>query len=323
MSLIDKYVTQALNAPVPKFDYAMISGYLIDVALSEQHEFESEVTEYPVESGSDVTDNVRPKPIMVTMECIVSNTPIGTIANIRANALAQPGGNNPGSPADDAYAVMLKIRDDREPVTIATSLQTFTNMVMKSLSIPRATGRGDELRFTAVFQQVTIVTNKRIQTAIPIAQAPKTVNKAPIPIAAPTGTVQIDTKTLDWYDPTIGGWRRSAKKNPAKPDPNRTILNVLSVTTGTPPPPPSGDSWTLVQGFPLGFQSGDPLGNSTLQSNATYRQTLDLIKSGHGNTDGLKMSVMRTFVPTDFNSVLDVRNVIIPTNYTIIPNAVK
>lgn len=136
----------------------MIDEFLMDVSLNEGHEFESEVTEFPVESGSNIVDNVRPKPITVTMECLVSNTPIGFLATTRGT-----GSGSPSDPVDDAYEHLLKIRERREPVTIRTSLRTFENMVLKSLSIPRSSGRGDELRFTATFQQIQVVTNKRVR----------------------------------------------------------------------------------------------------------------------------------------------------------------
>ncbi len=156
--------------------YAMIDDYLIDCLLSDEHEYEAEVTEYPVESGATITDNIRPKPLTITMECLISNTPIGPLATIRdplsnvAGTFQLPSyhtGQDPNAretaqpPVSDAYNRMLEIRDKREPVTIRTSLGTFSNMAMKSLSIPRASGRGDDLQFTASFQQIKIVRRKR------------------------------------------------------------------------------------------------------------------------------------------------------------------
>jgi hypothetical protein len=147
------------GAQVLPSQLVMIDDFLIDVILNETHEFENEVTEYPVESGSNITDNVRPKPIVVTMECLVSNSPIGFLKDLR-DAVSEP--------ADDCYEHLQKIRDRRDYVTIRTSLRTFTSMVLKNLSIPRAQGRGDELRFTATFQQVQTVSNKRVRrTATP------------------------------------------------------------------------------------------------------------------------------------------------------------
>jgi hypothetical protein len=47
-----------------------------DVVGSEKHEFSSMVTEHPIETGSDVTDHVRPNLDRITLEGFVSQTPI-------------------------------------------------------------------------------------------------------------------------------------------------------------------------------------------------------------------------------------------------------
>lgn len=168
------------SAQVLPSQLVMIANYLIDCSLNEEHAFESEVTDYPVESGSNITDNVRPKPIVVTMECLVSNTPIGFLAEARHPN--REGATNPSEPADDCYELLQKIRDDRQPVSIRTSLRTFDNMVLKSLSVPRAPNRGDALRFTATFQQIQIVTNKRTRR-VAVPGGGKKVDKGQQPIA--------------------------------------------------------------------------------------------------------------------------------------------
>src|SRR5574342_5520 len=104
-----------------------IDDYLIDVTVAEEHELPAEVTAHPVEDGADITDHVRLTPISVTLEGIVSDTPIGRLAEQRAPD---------GRPSDDAYAFLKLVRSRREPVTIETSLETFTNMILQHLSVP-------------------------------------------------------------------------------------------------------------------------------------------------------------------------------------------
>lgn len=218
--------------------YCSIDGFLIDAIISENHELDNEVTEYPVESGADITDNVRPKPLVVTMECLITNTPIGAMAGIRkkdgqiGEVITSTGAGSDVSdhtPTDDCYQHLKQIRDKREPVKIVTTLETYDNMVLRSLSIPRATGRGDELRFTAEFQQVQIVSNTRsTRTAIPTAKGNRTVSSKPKPTGNGTQPVKqlfvnaltmikpdselpsggyASLHTLWWYDYSIKGWR--------------------------------------------------------------------------------------------------------------------
>lgn len=218
--------------------FCSIDGFLVDAIISENHELDNEVTEYPVESGADITDNVRPKPLVVTMECLISNTPIGTMAAARQKSgqigevITSTGAGSDvtdHTPTDDCYQHLKQIRDKREPVKIVTTLETYDNMVLRSLSIPRETGRGDELRFTAEFQQVQIVSNTRsTRVAIPTAKGSRTVSSKPKPAgtgAQPVkqlfvnGLIMIkpdselpsggyaSLHTFWWYDYEIKGWR--------------------------------------------------------------------------------------------------------------------
>ncbi len=153
----------APNVQILNKQLAMIDDFLIDCLLSDSHTFAAEVTKFPVESGGVISDNIRNEPLVVVMDCLISNTPIGQLVAIRDKV---------NEPADAAYDVLLKIRADRRPVTIRTSLRTYDTMALQNLSIPRASGRGDELRFTATWQQIEIVVNRRgTRVAIPGAKA--------------------------------------------------------------------------------------------------------------------------------------------------------
>ncbi len=231
--------------------YVMINNYIIDCSLSENHTFESEVTDYPQESGSNISDNIRPKPIVVMMECLVSNSPIGAIAQLRS------ADGNSDAPVDAAYDVLKKIYKSRDTVTIRTSLATWPNMAMKNLTIPRATGRGDELRFTATFQQLQTVTNKRFtRVSLPRATG-KSGNAKPLqPVAGLP--IQVDTVTGDWFDPDIRGWRRSAlyHKEPRTQKQMAAAVTTYDPTFGqsTELPGHSG-FWSLVRGIPTRLSS--------------------------------------------------------------------
>jgi hypothetical protein len=150
----------------------IIDGYPIDAALSEEHSFDNEVTAHPVERGADVTDHVRARPIVVSIEGLVSDTPIGAIAGLRAPDVL---------PSDDAFARLRDLRDRREPVTIETSLQVFRNMVLQSLSVPRDARNGDALRFRATFQQVRLVVTERTVVDVAVPRAAKKVNRGTKP----------------------------------------------------------------------------------------------------------------------------------------------
>jgi hypothetical protein len=149
----------------------LIDGYPIDVAKVETHSLEAEVTEHPVERGSTITDHVRLNPIEVTLECVVSDTPLGAIAAdpTRINSQIEIEGEDSTAiptPSEDAYTKLKAIRLAREPVTIETSLDRFENMILTRLTIPRNSDTSGGLTFEATFREVVIVENLRVTVRV-------------------------------------------------------------------------------------------------------------------------------------------------------------
>lgn len=135
----------------------LIDNFLIDASLSESHNRESEVTEFPVESGADFTDHIRQLPVEIEIEGIVSATPIGRVALLR-----DLDGGSGILPTEEALAHLERIFERRQPVTVQTDLQLYERMAMTSLQIPRDRETGKALRFTATFRQIRVITNQRI-----------------------------------------------------------------------------------------------------------------------------------------------------------------
>lgn len=124
-----------------------IDGYEIDAFVREEHSKENAVTDHEVERGADITDHVRSKHPTVTLESVVSDTPLGDLANRRA-------GDVP--PSQEALARLEAIDEARQPVTVITTLRTYTDMILESLSIPKDAKTGKALRFTARFRRIRI-----------------------------------------------------------------------------------------------------------------------------------------------------------------------
>lgn len=142
----------------------LIDDLEIDAEISSDHNFDAEVTDHPVEKGANVTDHVRPQPITLTVDGVVSNTPIGGVAErrIASNGLADV------FPSDTAYERLQEIFYAREPISIQTARKTYESMVMQSLHVQDSADVGDSLQFKATFKQVQLVTNLR--TAVRVAQ---------------------------------------------------------------------------------------------------------------------------------------------------------
>lgn len=156
-----------------------IDGFVIDAAISEEHVSESQATDYPVETGSNVTDHIRNAPRQLTVEGIVSDTPLdadvvqargGFTGGIRQSH--DVGGEfTDALPSEAALAKLEEIRLARKPVVVTSSIRTYKSMALLTLTVPRDKETGAALRFTAVFKEVLFVTNARtiVKVAVPRA----------------------------------------------------------------------------------------------------------------------------------------------------------
>ena len=155
---------------------AQIGVTTVDASITEDHVADVDTTENPVEQGTDITDHARPKQRVLTMEGVVSN------------AATTSGGTADPTRAVTAYKQLIALHDTPALVTIVTSLETYTNMLMTHLSVPRDAKTGQAVRFTASFKEVQIVETQTIQIARKVPKTMKNANlgkQAATPAAPP------------------------------------------------------------------------------------------------------------------------------------------
>ena len=153
-------VLNAFAAPETKID-----TLAVDAAITETAQFDAEVSEHPVENGAAIVDHVRPKPVVVRIDGVVSDTPTTSAQVSRASATLGgqlDGPQNAPGYADAALAFLLDLRTNPRLVTIDTKRRTYDDMVLTSLTVPEDVKTGDALRFTATFRQVRQVTVRRV-----------------------------------------------------------------------------------------------------------------------------------------------------------------
>lgn len=61
---------------MPEVTHVQIASIWIDVSIREQHNSQAEVTRFPVEDGSDITDHVMLLPDQIVIEGLVTNHPL-------------------------------------------------------------------------------------------------------------------------------------------------------------------------------------------------------------------------------------------------------
>jgi hypothetical protein len=129
-------------------NFNAISTLQVDVTISESHSLSSNVTEKPVEDGSNINDNV----ILGNAKLSIS----GVLTDERF-----------GTSQAEKWAALKEIRRTREPFTVTTSLEVYENMIFTDLSVGRDVSNTGAVFFTAELTQVRIIASETAQ--VPLA----------------------------------------------------------------------------------------------------------------------------------------------------------
>lgn len=126
----------------------------LDVTQDEAHEWSNDVTQFPVEIGSPITDHIQPQPDKVSMSGIISNSAIGEVALNKIN--------NGDDLVQNAFDLLRKLMDDRILVTVYTRYKVYTDMALKSCNIPADSSIGDSIKFKLEFIHVRMVNTQTV-----------------------------------------------------------------------------------------------------------------------------------------------------------------
>jgi hypothetical protein len=155
----------------------------LDASVNEMHAGSAQVTEHPVETGTNISDNIRPLPRRLTVEGFVSNTPIykeilsptrvsdGDVNATIESQTFQQGGNRTVTTqkmkslqfseafdrVKDVYTTLVDAYQQGALITVATTLQRYDNFAITSLNVPRNVTNSNAIQFTIDFQEVLTV----------------------------------------------------------------------------------------------------------------------------------------------------------------------
>lgn len=136
----------------------------IDIVSSEIIELQGETTDNPIESGSEVTDHIINKHIILRMVCQIGGS---TLLNFADRKL-------------EGYESLKKLRDDKLPVTVVSGLETFKDMLIRNISIDRNLQNASVFQFSIEFKQAKIVSSQRVDASSNVSdkKEPKTKDRA-------------------------------------------------------------------------------------------------------------------------------------------------
>lgn len=126
-----------------------VGSVIIDLILTENYNFNSEISQYNIENGSIISDHIRKLLFQGSLSARVSNfslTQLGLATNR----------------AQEAYDALKKIWQDEQLVDIVMIYDVFLQVGITSISAPRQVGMGEAIDFNISFQEVNIVNLKEI-----------------------------------------------------------------------------------------------------------------------------------------------------------------
>ena len=138
----------------------------IEATLSEQHNMTATVSKFPVEGGSIVSDHIVNDPEKVTLECFISNTPIG---------------QDPGNFSQDAFDQLKKLWEARELLDIVTQYKVYTDMAITDISVPLNNKTGQAIQFTIDLLKIKKVAATTV-TVYSATLAPAVADQATTPL---------------------------------------------------------------------------------------------------------------------------------------------
>lgn len=112
--------------------------FRFDAVLSERHDITSTITEHPVEQGTNIADHVRPDPVVINIQGVITQTPIvavGTDGWSRTPQILGPGEYNivQAQPKDAPGTAPPVISPPQPPLGALLSLNGIINAASNAL----------------------------------------------------------------------------------------------------------------------------------------------------------------------------------------------
>ncbi len=123
----------------------------LDANLEEAHDWAADATQNPVEFGSPISDHVIEQADKLTLQCFVSDNPIGAGVS-----------TTPGLRLQEVFDLLYFLIKKKETVTVYTRYKIYIDMVLTSIAIPRNVSIGEALEFTCNFLNIRKVETQTV-----------------------------------------------------------------------------------------------------------------------------------------------------------------
>ena len=152
---------------LPSTAQRSVDAIPFDLILQEDHAFESQVTQYSVETGGVVSDHVVCRPRKGKLQGLVSNFSLQHTNKLDRELenlfrIGRPGRWKAGpvsvpNRALTTWELFRELWQKRLPVTVATTLEVYESVVVTNVATTRDGDSGDALKFAVDFEEVKVV----------------------------------------------------------------------------------------------------------------------------------------------------------------------
>lgn len=154
---------------------------IVDASIGEQYTFASVITDYPVERGINAVDTSRPLPELITLSIVQSDTPL-TVRNLARQSSTEAQVGNGLTRWQEALTTLRGLKDDATIIELVTTLETYKDLLIERIDVPRDARTSSSLFATVSFKRVIVadrVTVDLPKAAKPASKGQKATSQAP------------------------------------------------------------------------------------------------------------------------------------------------
>lgn len=190
-----------------------IGGWVFDAFLKLEHMSQLKITEFPISTGSSVTDHAFMQPSTLTLD-------VG-MTDVAKPIRDQFSGS--GSRSVNAFNVLQQLQAARVPIQVTTRLKTYKNMLIETITSPDDYTTVNAMKATVVFKEIIVVNIKTVK----LSAKPHVTNKT---TKGKVETVKPDQSIA--YQAIAGLFGEAFAKSLSKKDLSDIMNGVLTKIVG-------------------------------------------------------------------------------------------
>lgn len=185
----------------------------VDAAINEDHDLSAEVTEFPVEKGSIISDHMIIKPDEITISCVFSDTPVSfkSFAGVTIDYYKEA-----DRPSVKRYEWFKDAQANGTLIDVTTTLAVYTDMVIKRVSTKRNVETTNGLVCDVTLKKIVITTAEDADIEVDDKPTSDRVNKPKNKGKVSKSAASKKTQRSSWFIDAGGGKLLDAAGYPNK-----------------------------------------------------------------------------------------------------------